>query len=557
MFRLDLGYKQMTQDVHLSTRSRELALALLMILIFSTSVRGDDSFPIVKQKTNHIDSHELLTVSASQDWGELQCRNGFLHGLDVDNSLCDSLVGLLRPRFWRGYKLETYSEAASNDAIITFGPSNHYAWWKGGWKNAKPWLDWDEYESYLLSVIQAIDYYFPEHPPDYYDIWNEPDHTYFWKGTYEQLVETFARSINVIKSYRPNAKVVGPSISWYRPDGYGEENIIDLLIDLDTLYGLRLDAISWHENGGIPDYGPGRPEDIYFDEASIRTEVETYFPPEYDPEYHINEYTGGRVHLSPGWTMAYLFWLDYVRIDFASRACWGILSPDFEYYSDCWAGLDGLFLEDGVTQQPIYWVHRAYAEMDGKTQLPIWTTNANVLMIAARDDDTETLRVLAGRYYDSTSTSVMLEIQEYPYNHDFVQVSLSHIPSFGQFHWDPPVAMPWPHGPNDNGTLILPVSDSQITVVLDDFPAGDVYIVDFSSYTPCGDCDMSGTIDIDDVVYLVVYIFTGGPEPAFYCSGDVDCSSTVDIDDVVWLITFIFSGGSIPCDTDGDGERDC
>jgi hypothetical protein len=73
----------------------------------------------------------------------------------------------------------------------------------------------------------------------------------------------------------------------------------------------------------------------------------------------------------------------------------------------------------------------------------------------------------------------------------------------------------------------------------------------------CGDADYNGGVDIDDVVYLISYIFVAGPEPLPYESGDADCSGGVDIDDVVYLIAYIFSGGPAPCDTDGDGVPDC
>jgi hypothetical protein len=73
----------------------------------------------------------------------------------------------------------------------------------------------------------------------------------------------------------------------------------------------------------------------------------------------------------------------------------------------------------------------------------------------------------------------------------------------------------------------------------------------------CGDADGSGDVDIDDVVYLINYIFSGDPPPDPYESGDADCSGAVDIDDVVWLINYIFSGGNAPCDTDGDEVPDC
>jgi hypothetical protein len=69
-----------------------------------------------------------------------------------------------------------------------------------------------------------------------------------------------------------------------------------------------------------------------------------------------------------------------------------------------------------------------------------------------------------------------------------------------------------------------------------------------------GDADNSGNIDIDDVVYLISYIFAAGPAPQpELLVGDADdaiCSGpiNVDIDDVVFLIEYIFSGGlSPPC----------
>jgi hypothetical protein len=71
------------------------------------------------------------------------------------------------------------------------------------------------------------------------------------------------------------------------------------------------------------------------------------------------------------------------------------------------------------------------------------------------------------------------------------------------------------------------------------------------SFTPCGemhgDADASTYIDIDDAVFLILYIFSGGPEPDPSWSGDADCSGAIDIDDVVYLIEYIFSGGPPPC----------
>jgi hypothetical protein len=65
-----------------------------------------------------------------------------------------------------------------------------------------------------------------------------------------------------------------------------------------------------------------------------------------------------------------------------------------------------------------------------------------------------------------------------------------------------------------------------------------------------GDANGSGGIDIDDVVYIIQYIFGGGPPPVpVVPAGDANCSLSVDIDDVVYLISYIFTGGPAPpCD---------
>jgi len=73
----------------------------------------------------------------------------------------------------------------------------------------------------------------------------------------------------------------------------------------------------------------------------------------------------------------------------------------------------------------------------------------------------------------------------------------------------------------------------------------------------CGDVNGSGYLDIDDVVYLVGFIFLGGPAPLSLDLADSDCSGSIDIDDIVYLVNYIFIGGNAPCDVDGDGTSDC
>lgn len=63
----------------------------------------------------------------------------------------------------------------------------------------------------------------------------------------------------------------------------------------------------------------------------------------------------------------------------------------------------------------------------------------------------------------------------------------------------------------------------------------------------CGDADGNGLVNISDVVFLVSYIFGGGPAPYPLLIADVDCNAIVNISDAVYLIGYIFGGGPAPC----------
>ncbi len=73
----------------------------------------------------------------------------------------------------------------------------------------------------------------------------------------------------------------------------------------------------------------------------------------------------------------------------------------------------------------------------------------------------------------------------------------------------------------------------------------------------CGELDHLGVVDIDDVVFLINYVFASGFPPEPYHMADVDCSGAVDIDDIVHIVMYVLGGGNKPCDIDGDGVEDC
>ncbi len=66
------------------------------------------------------------------------------------------------------------------------------------------------------------------------------------------------------------------------------------------------------------------------------------------------------------------------------------------------------------------------------------------------------------------------------------------------------------------------------------------------SVCACGDADNNGIITISDAVFLINYIFAGGPAPAQLCLGDADGNAIITISDAVFLINYIFAGGPAP-----------
>ncbi|MDH4035725.1 MAG: dockerin type I repeat-containing protein, partial [candidate division Zixibacteria bacterium] len=71
-----------------------------------------------------------------------------------------------------------------------------------------------------------------------------------------------------------------------------------------------------------------------------------------------------------------------------------------------------------------------------------------------------------------------------------------------------------------------------------------------------GDVNSDGLVDIADLVYMVSFLFTGGPPPPFDLAADLDGSCTVDIADLVYLVDYMFSGGPEPLAPCGGNDVD-
>jgi hypothetical protein len=61
----------------------------------------------------------------------------------------------------------------------------------------------------------------------------------------------------------------------------------------------------------------------------------------------------------------------------------------------------------------------------------------------------------------------------------------------------------------------------------------------------CGDANLDGKVSVSDVVYLINFLFKGGPAPwLLYADANGDCK--ISVSDVVYLINYLFKGGPPP-----------
>ncbi len=79
--------------------------------------------------------------------------------------------------------------------------------------------------------------------------------------------------------------------------------------------------------------------------------------------------------------------------------------------------------------------------------------------------------------------------------------------------------------------------------------------VEFEMATPgetnvtfvCGDASADEIVNVGDAIWIVNYIFKGGPAPDPLEAADASCDGDVTIGDAVYLVNFIFKGGAEPC----------
>jgi len=66
------------------------------------------------------------------------------------------------------------------------------------------------------------------------------------------------------------------------------------------------------------------------------------------------------------------------------------------------------------------------------------------------------------------------------------------------------------------------------------------------SFAVCGDANGDGQVNVGDAVYVIAYVFKGGPAPNPVCAGDANHDGQCNVGDAVYLIAYVFKGGPPP-----------
>lgn len=287
----------------------------------------------------------------------------------------------------------------------------------------------------------------------FFDLLAEPDLT-FKNVSHMELYQLAKDAYTLVKQYRPDARTVGPSFVSFKP------SLLSGLIQNMVRDGIRFDAISWHELGK----DPGVIGEHVAAMRSIFQQNPAICRPSC-PEIHINEYHGEDTMLVPGHAVAWLGHLEAANVDQANKACWGGDPGSPIPYQSCWYGVSGLMLPDRAVPQPLYWVYKFYADMNG-SRFAVKSTLPKITAIAGELGGGR-IGILVGNY-GKTQTEARVHLVNF--KNPSVRVDVTRIPNTANRVTSMPRA--------DTMTSFDAVPTSSVlSLQFDRFPEGDAYWV--------------------------------------------------------------------------------
>lgn len=126
-----------------------------------------------------------------------------------------------------------------------------------GW--ACPPKDYQKWYDLIYRLVQhCVERYGADEISTWYwELWNEPDLSYYWKGSIEEFNKLYDYTVAAVKDACPSAPVGGPGTTNPKPDGYSGQFLdafLDHCVNGTNAYtgeqGTTLDFLSFHVKGG-------------------------------------------------------------------------------------------------------------------------------------------------------------------------------------------------------------------------------------------------------------------------------------------------------------------
>lgn len=399
---------------------------------------------------------EVVKIDLAANTGPVTYRaSGFLHAMSTSQPDL-ALIKPLKPRMFRMRGGEWATDGtggfANYDRIKALGArlqivlSDSHGYSDAGWWPGDDG-DWSRWEATVEGLVKHAK---SRGCVVQWDIWNEPDHKYFWAPDFDRFLEMWKRSVRKIRALDTKAVIVGPSTAGFRTN----------LLDKFLLYAKENDVLpnilSWHElnskEGGyrpIPDHVTRMRE--FMKEHQIKID-----------RISINEIIGPGHQYNPGAAVWFFHLLEKAGVESACHACWG----DEDNMSNCDnQTLDGILTYPERKPRSTWWAYKGYGDITGR--LLQVEPSQTVAAVAGLDPRSGEVRVVLGRD-GGTAGAVEVLLAGAGRFSGGARVTASRIPASG------PKALSAPTPVIDED---IAVSNGVLRVSLPDFGASDAYMM--------------------------------------------------------------------------------
>jgi thermitase len=109
--------------------------------------------------------------------------------------------------------------------------------------------------------------------------------------------------------------------------------------------------------------------------------------------------------------------------------------------------------------------------------------------------------------------------------------------------------------PNEIRDIIRSTAEDQVGLPSEDILGWDQYYgwgrinacAAHAALPVAGDPNGDHTVDLGDVIYILNYLYKGGPAPSPTWTGDANSDGVVDLGDAIYILNYLYKGGPAPC----------